>query len=170
MSFDTGIEIFQVLRITVANHHLAEPRLQHADVFRLIAQHNLFKSVHDKILALFELDAGQASSLFLEHSDQIAADLIVSRLQSKPALLFKVCWGKTWIRPYFFKSTFFLCSTWTRCTRKTPRKDRANSTDCWSACTPNSPKRNCCRSCAAATTTRSRRPWPPASGWVSFPR
>ena len=66
-------------------------RLQHADVFRLISQHNLFSTVHDKILALMELDVNQACALFLEHSEQITPDLVVSRLQSKPQLLFKVC-------------------------------------------------------------------------------
>lgn len=66
-------------------------RLQHADVFRLISQHNLFSTVHDKILALMELDVNQACALFLEHSEHITPDLVVSRLQSKPQLLFKVC-------------------------------------------------------------------------------
>lgn len=65
-------------------------RLQHADVFRLIEQHSLFTVVHDKILALMELDSKQACSLFLEHSQEIPADLVVARLQPKPRLLFKV--------------------------------------------------------------------------------
>ena len=65
-------------------------RLQHPDVFRLIAQHNLFSAVHDKILALMELDVNQACTLFLEHSDHITPDLVVSRLQAKPQLLYKV--------------------------------------------------------------------------------
>lgn len=65
-------------------------RLQHADVFRLIAQHQLFPTVHDKILALMELDANQACALFLEHSEHIPPDLVVSRLQTKTPLLFKV--------------------------------------------------------------------------------
>ena len=38
-----------------------------------------------------ELDVNQACALFLEHSEQITPDLVVSRLQSKPQLLFKVC-------------------------------------------------------------------------------
>lgn len=37
-----------------------------------------------------ELDVNQACTLFLEHSEQITADLVVSRLQTKPQLLFKV--------------------------------------------------------------------------------
>ncbi|XP_046655188.1 vacuolar protein sorting-associated protein 41 homolog [Daphnia pulicaria] len=64
-------------------------KLQHADVFRLIAQHQLFTTVHDKILALMELDVNQACTLFLEHSEHIPSDLVVSRLQTKPQLLFK---------------------------------------------------------------------------------
>jgi len=63
-------------------------KLQHQDVFRLIAQHNLFSAVHDKILALMELDANQACTLFLEHSTQILPDLVVSRLQPRPHLLY----------------------------------------------------------------------------------
>lgn len=69
-------------------------RLQHADVFRLIAQHQLFTTVHDKILALMELDVNQACTLFLEHSEHIPSDLVVSRLQTKPQLLFKVSRSK----------------------------------------------------------------------------
>lgn len=65
-------------------------RLQHYDVFRLIAQHNLFDSVHDKILALMELDITQACALFLEHVDKISPDMVVSRLQNRPQLLFHV--------------------------------------------------------------------------------
>ena len=37
-----------------------------------------------------ELDVQQASALFLEHNDKISPDLVVSRLQAKPFLLFKV--------------------------------------------------------------------------------
>ena len=60
-------------------------------MFKLIAQHNLFNSVHDKILALMELDANQACALFLEHKDQISPDLVVARLQPKSHFLYKVC-------------------------------------------------------------------------------
>lgn len=37
-----------------------------------------------------ELDVNQACTLFLEHSEHITPDLVVSRLQNKPQLLFKV--------------------------------------------------------------------------------
>lgn len=63
-------------------------------MFRLIAQHQLFTTVHDKILALMELDVNQACALFLEHSEHIPSDIVVSRLQTKPQLLFKVSCSK----------------------------------------------------------------------------
>ena len=75
-------------------------RLQHADAFELIDQHNLFSAVHDKILALMELDVNQACTLFLKHSDHITPDLVVSRLQTKPQLLYKVT-CLTWLEVCF---------------------------------------------------------------------
>jgi hypothetical protein len=41
-----------------------------------------------------ELDVNQACALFLEHSEHIPSDIVVSRLQTKPQLLFKVSCSK----------------------------------------------------------------------------
>ena len=48
-----------------------------------------------------ELDVNQACVLFLEHSEHIPSDLVVSRLQTKPQLLFKVS-GSKHVSKFFY--------------------------------------------------------------------
>jgi len=63
-------------------------KLKHPDVFQLIRQHSLFSAIHDKIIALIELDTKQALKLFLDHTQNLPPDLVVDRLSHNKKQLF----------------------------------------------------------------------------------
>ena len=44
-------------------------------------KHDLFHVIDDKIINLMDLDKKEALKLFLEHSDKLAPDTIVEKLQ-----------------------------------------------------------------------------------------
>ena len=63
-------------------------KLGHKDVFSLIRQHRLFRSVDDKVVALINLDQQAALTLFLEFPVELPTDLICSRLENNQRQLF----------------------------------------------------------------------------------
>ena len=63
-------------------------KLGHKDVFGLIRQHRLFKDVHEKIVALMNLDQQAALQLFLEFPAELPTDLICTKLDSNQRQLF----------------------------------------------------------------------------------
>jgi len=63
-------------------------KLGHRDVFTLIRQHRLFKAIHDKILALLDLDHQASLQLFLDFQAELPPDLICSKLSSNQRQMF----------------------------------------------------------------------------------
>eukprot|EP00092_Neocalanus_flemingeri_P033946 GFUD01036912.1.p1 GENE.GFUD01036912.1~~GFUD01036912.1.p1 ORF type:complete len:874 (+),score=241.55 GFUD01036912.1:57-2678(+) len=63
-------------------------KLGHRDVFTLIRQHRLFKAIHDKILALLDLDQQASLELFLDYQAELPPDLICTKLASNQRQMF----------------------------------------------------------------------------------
>merc|ERR1719153_945971 len=63
-------------------------KLGHRDVFTLIRQHRLFKAIHDKILALLDLDHQASLQLFLDFQAELPPDLICTKLSSNQRQMF----------------------------------------------------------------------------------
>ena len=57
-------------------------------MFQLIRQHSLFSAIHNKIIALIELDTKQALKLFLDDMKNLPSDLVVERLSNNEKQLF----------------------------------------------------------------------------------
>ncbi|KAK3752405.1 hypothetical protein QZH41_008609, partial [Actinostola sp. cb2023] len=62
-------------------------KLGHHDVFNLIHEHNLFKSIKDKIVMLIELAPVKAVKMFLDNLDKVSVDDVVRQLNKRPELL-----------------------------------------------------------------------------------
>ncbi|XP_031573890.1 vacuolar protein sorting-associated protein 41 homolog [Actinia tenebrosa] len=64
-------------------------RLGHNDVFDLIKEHNLFKSIEDKIIMLMDFAPSIATKMFIDNLDKVPVDEVVSQLKKRPQLLHK---------------------------------------------------------------------------------
>ncbi|XP_054716491.1 vacuolar protein sorting-associated protein 41 homolog isoform X2 [Uloborus diversus] len=58
-------------------------------IFKLIQNHNLFGSVHDKLDTLMELNPSAATSLLLNNVEKVPVNLVVSKLKNKKQLLYE---------------------------------------------------------------------------------
>ncbi|XP_048576551.1 vacuolar protein sorting-associated protein 41 homolog isoform X2 [Nematostella vectensis] len=62
-------------------------KLRHPDVFNLIHQHNLFKSVQENIVMLMEFDAERAVKMLIENVDKVPVEDVVRQLSKRNELL-----------------------------------------------------------------------------------
>eukprot|EP00658_Telonema_sp_P-2_P014015 TRINITY_DN15314_c0_g2_i1.p1 TRINITY_DN15314_c0_g2~~TRINITY_DN15314_c0_g2_i1.p1 ORF type:complete len:390 (+),score=128.30 TRINITY_DN15314_c0_g2_i1:283-1452(+) len=91
-----------VLKINLAREALAELflcarqyvqaldlllQLGQQEVWQLITEHGLFGSIQDKVLMLMRFDAGKATDLLVQHTEDVPVSLVVQQLQPEPAML-----------------------------------------------------------------------------------